>query len=154
MFEIFTGSSKVFIGGARAARMVDITVHCKPGEEGSAASAGGGALATLGKVATAASVGADAMDAVEGDPAAQARLAVMAAQAAADAIANAMKASMGMDECVPPGTLGMVMLGAPNVLIGGFPMPSWSAIAKGFQKLLKGLKPRGCGQGGRGAKPS
>ena len=31
MYEIFTGSSKVFIGGARAARATfDITMHCKP----------------------------------------------------------------------------------------------------------------------------
>jgi uncharacterized Zn-binding protein involved in type VI secretion len=27
-FEIYTGSSKVFIGGSRAARMGDITKHC------------------------------------------------------------------------------------------------------------------------------
>lgn len=149
MFEVFTGSSKVFIGGKRAARMVDITMHCKPGA-GGAAAASGGVLSTLGKVATAAAVGADVMDAVEGDPAAAARLAVMAAQAAADAVANALKASMGMDACVPPGTMGMVMLGAPNVLIGGFPMPSWSAIAGGFMKLLKGLKRRKKGSDGKG----
>src|SRR5690606_38529613 len=29
-FEIFTGSSKVFIGGARAARQFDVTMHCWP----------------------------------------------------------------------------------------------------------------------------
>ena len=31
-FQIVTGSSKVFIGGARAARMFDLTKHCQPGE--------------------------------------------------------------------------------------------------------------------------
>ena len=30
IYEVFTGSSKVFIGGARAARQCDITYHCKP----------------------------------------------------------------------------------------------------------------------------
>ena len=30
IYEVFTGSSKVFIGGSRAARMIDITYHCKP----------------------------------------------------------------------------------------------------------------------------
>ncbi|NJK31858.1 MAG: hypothetical protein HC927_05250, partial [Deltaproteobacteria bacterium] len=29
-FEVFTGSSNVFIGGSRAARMLDITRHCNP----------------------------------------------------------------------------------------------------------------------------
>src|SRR5262249_5598230 len=29
-FQVVTGSSKVFIGGARAARMLDITMHCQP----------------------------------------------------------------------------------------------------------------------------
>src|SRR5262249_9499961 len=31
MFEVFTGSSKVFVTGQRAARMFDLTLHCTPG---------------------------------------------------------------------------------------------------------------------------
>src|ERR1035438_6600160 len=30
IFQVFTGSSNVFIGGKRAARALDITQHCKP----------------------------------------------------------------------------------------------------------------------------
>lgn len=148
MFEIFTGSSKVFISGKRAARMLDITFHCKNSAGGAAGAAGGamaavGAVANVaGKVAQAAGVAADVMDAVEGDVGAAARLGMMAAQAAADAVAKAASAAMGKDPCVPPGTMGAVLLGAPNVLIGGFPMPTWGNIAKGFMKLLKGLKNR------------
>jgi uncharacterized Zn-binding protein involved in type VI secretion len=40
IFEVFTGSSKVFIGGARAARSLDITYHCKPIPPGGAAARG------------------------------------------------------------------------------------------------------------------
>jgi hypothetical protein len=32
------------------------------------------------------------------------------------------------------------------VLIGGFPMPSWMAIAKGLLKLVKGLRSRSKGK--------
>jgi len=31
------------------------------------------------------------------------------------------------------------MLGSPTVLIGGFPMPSWSDLAKGLKKLVAAL---------------
>jgi hypothetical protein len=47
---------------------------------------------------------------------------------------------VGKDPCVPPGTPGMITTGSANVLIGGFPMPSWMAIAKGLLKLVKGLR--------------
>jgi hypothetical protein len=74
-------------------------------------------------------------------------VAMMAAQASADAAAAAMTKMMGTDQpCIPPiGTPGCILVGSPNVLIGGFPLPSFSAIAQG---LLKGAK--GLGSGGSG----
>ena len=169
IFEIFTGSSKVFIGGARAARVLDITYHCKPIPPAGAASRGAasamrtamkaatiaGAVAqkaaimaqVAGQAAQVASIAGDAIEAVEADDAAMSAAmgmsaGVAAAQMAADAVAMAMGAAMGKDPCVPPGTLGAIMVGSPNVLIGGFPMPSWMAIAKGLLKMVKGLRNR------------
>lgn len=178
MFEIFTGSSKVFIGGARAARAgIDITMHCKP------AAGGGRAAAMAGKVAAKASmmakiakvaatvatvagkvsqVGAIAGEAAaaeeasaEDDSAMAAahglNAAMMAAQMAADAAAMAASAAMGKDPCMPPtGTPGLILMGSPNVLIGGLPLPSSMAIAQGLMKKLKGLRFRGRSRGPRG----
>lgn len=166
MFEIFTGSSKVFIGGARAARMLDITFHCKPVPPAGAAARGTvsaartamqmamKAVAVAGKVAQVAAIAGDAIEAVEADDSAVSaalgmNATMMAAQMAADAVAQAAGAAMGKDPCVPPGTMGAITLGSPNVLIGGFPMPSWMAIAKGLLKMVKGLRKRGCGKSGR-----
>ena len=59
-----------------------------------------------------------------------------AAQLAADIAAWAAAAAMGKDICVPPGTPGMILMGSPNVLVGGFPMPSWLNIAKGLLKIF------------------
>jgi len=76
-------------------------------------------------------------------------VAVMIAQAAADAVAAAMTKTMGTDQpCIPPtGTPGMILMGSPNVMIGGFPLPSFSAIAQGLLKRVKGLKVTGGGGG-------
>jgi uncharacterized Zn-binding protein involved in type VI secretion len=174
IFEIFTGSSKVFIGGARAARQLDITYHCKPVPPAGAAARGtAAAMKTAmkaamiaGKVAQVAMIGAqvagmaaqaaqiagDTIEAIEADEAAMSaalglNASMMAAQMAADAVAMAMGAAMGKDPCVPPGTPGAIITNAsPNVLIGGFPMPSWMAIAKGLLKLVKGLRSRSKGK--------
>lgn len=173
IFEVFTGSSKVFIGGARAARMTDVTYHCKPVPPAGAAARGtaaamktamkaammaqkGAAMAAqaakfAGMAAQMAAIAGDAVEAVEADESAMSAAMGMsagmaAAQMAADAIAQAMGAAMGKDPCVPPGTLGMVTVGSPNVLIGGFPMPSWMAIAKGLLKLVKGMRKRAKGR--------
>jgi hypothetical protein len=85
-------------------------------------------------------------------------VAMMAAQAAADSAAAAMTRMMGTDQpCIPPtGTPGMILSGSPNVMIGGFPLPSFSAIAQGLLKRVKGLKAvsGGCGGGFGVAAPS
>jgi len=159
IFEVFTGSSNVFIAGARAARMTDITYHCKPVPPAGAAARGAVVAAktamsaamtgmmVAGMAAQALNIAGDTVEAIEADNAAMSSALGMsasmaAAQMAADAIAMAMGAAMGKDPCVPPGTPGAVMLGSPNVMIGGFPMPSWMEIAKGLLKVVKGLRRR------------
>lgn len=185
MFEIITGSSNVYIGGARAARAnIDITMHCfhipspkipvKLGKLAGVASKVGkvagkvqkaadkvaGAVGTVSKaagtVAQATSIAASLGEAEANDDAAMASaiglsVAMMAAQAAADAAAAAMTRMIGTDQpMIPPtGTPGMILSGSPNVLIGGFPLPSFSAIAQGLLKRAKGLK-FGPGKPGRG----
>ena len=164
MFEIFTGSSKVFIGGARAARAgIDITMHCKSSAGGDRAAAMSAKIANvaakvasvaakISQVAAIAGEAAEASEAVAEDDAAMAaahglNASMMAAQMTADAAAMAASAAMGKDPCVPPtGTPGMILVGSPNVLIGGLPLPSSMAIAQGLMKKLKGLKFR---RGGR-----
>lgn len=165
IFEIFTGSSKVFIGGARAARMFDVTYHCKPVPPVGAAARG--ASATIQAAARGAMVAGTSaqMLAVAGDAAEAARAStegdaamagalglsagMVAAQMAADAVATALGAAMGKDVCVPPGTLGAITVGHANVLIGGFPMPSWQNVARGLMKLVKGLCARASARAAR-----
>lgn len=151
MFEIFTGSSKVFIGGMRAARAPDVTMHCWPPKSWLAR----GAVAGLVKAANAGMAVMDrvqqagqalqvadhvvggAQAAVDGDTAtAKAHVAALgmmaveaAAQAASDAIAMAMGALMGKDPAIGS-PVGAIVTGHPNVLIGGFPMPSGMQIAR------------------------
>jgi uncharacterized Zn-binding protein involved in type VI secretion len=164
IYEVFTGSSKVFIGGARAARMLDVTYHCKPvPPAGAAARGAAAALQTAmkaamiaGMAAQAASIAGDALEAGNpaNSPAMQAAMglsaSVAAAQMANDLVAMAMGALMGKDPCVPPGTPGAILLNtSPNVHIGGFPMPTWMNVAKGLLKLIKGLRGRGKGGGGK-----
>jgi uncharacterized Zn-binding protein involved in type VI secretion len=142
LFEVFTGSSKVFIGGSRAARMLDLCRACQP-SVGGPARAMSRAMAAAAKAAavvekatevaqvvtTVAGVGADVVDAATAsDPdeaAADALSAGLgAAQAALDAATAVLSEMMGRDLAVPP-SMGVLMLGAPNVLIGGFPMPNF-----------------------------
>jgi RHS repeat-associated protein len=100
-FEVFTGSSKVFFGGARAARMLDITRHCQPG--GAAGKAGMALMGVMAGVEILGSVSqaADAKDADSkttteeaevkpaAEKAAEARKAAEAARAKAEAVAAA-----------------------------------------------------------------
>ncbi|HKT98953.1 MAG TPA: RHS repeat-associated core domain-containing protein [Paraburkholderia sp.] len=135
VFEISTGSSNTFIGGARAARMaLDLTRHCNPlgvsgkervAEDAEKASALKRALHIAGMAAPAAAGGLGAADQAADGNAAQA--AMMAAQTAADAMAMALSNLMGKDPGVEPG-MGTLLLGDPGVLIGGFPMPDELAM--------------------------
>ncbi len=124
-FDVFLGSSNTFIAGNRAARMGDMTRHCNPASAAGAVSAGA-ALFSAGVAA----VGV-AADAVGGGP-------VMGAiaQIAADLAAAAMSALLGKDPGVPP-AFGALMMGAPTVLIGGFPCPN---LPNPLDALMHGLK--------------
>ncbi|MEX3980862.1 RHS repeat-associated core domain-containing protein [Paraburkholderia sp. EG287A] len=136
IFEICTGSSNTFIGGARAARMaLDLTRHCNPlgvsgaghaAQEAEKASALKRAMHIAGMAAPVASGGLTAADqAVDGAGAAAVEM--TAAQTAADAIAMAMSNLMGKDPGVEPG-MGTLIDGDASVLIGGFPMPDALAM--------------------------
>ena len=111
-FDVFLGSSNTFIAGNRAARMGDMTRHCNPS---SAALAVGRGAALFSAAVGLVGVAADAMG---GGPVMGA-----VAQIAADLAAAAMSALLGKDPGIPP-AFGALMLGAPTVLIGGFPCPN------------------------------
>jgi uncharacterized Zn-binding protein involved in type VI secretion len=183
--EIVLGSSNVFIGGARAARMLDMTRHDNPVPMGvfSKAMAGAGMVAGgLGAITLAMDAGAsrdaaataateadaaraeaaEATDAAtkaaaeaeaamaSGEAAAAAAAAsgqalgaaLAAAQVAADAAALALQLLIGKDPGIGPG-VGLIMLGSPNVLIGGFPCPNLMESLKGLMKAAKGLRGKG-----------
>lgn len=140
MYEVKTGSSKVFIGGARAARMTDLTHHCTPVPQGTAsrtakataAASKATRLATAaGKTIAAASMGMMVASTtgqaigIAGDVVASAETnnaemsaalslnaALMSAQLANDAAAMAASAAMGKDQpMVPPtGTIGSILV--------------------------------------------
>lgn len=146
-FEIFTGSSKVFIGGARAARMFDITKHCwppaprwRPNAAAApvvrAANTAMKGMLVAGMSAQALGVAADAADSLIRDPALASAYALSAqtgaAQLAMDAAALVFAAMLGKNPCIGSPT-GAITYGTPNVLIGGFPVPS------GLATLLRKL---------------
>lgn len=165
-FEVMTGSSKVFIGGARAARMLDITKHCQAPAPpvpppGVAAKVATGALASLPLALGAAAAVVQNQQsarseqesrdhAAAGDVAMAAAMAevsagqalgatMQAAQTAADAVALAARLVMGKDPGTPP-CFGAIITGSSNVQIGGFPMPSWRVTLGALGKLARGLK--------------
>ena len=131
--KIFLGSSNVFIGGKRAARMTDMTIHCTPAAKGAPTTIGGVLEASAVGIAAG---GLGAAAALSAGNALQA--AAMAIQQAADIAAEAIKALLGKDPGLVP-DFGMVMIGNPTVLIGGFPLPDASEILDGLKKLAKAL---------------
>jgi uncharacterized Zn-binding protein involved in type VI secretion len=131
--QIFMGSSNVFIGGKRAARMMDMTIHCMPAAKGAPTTIGGVLKASAVSAGVAGLGAAAAASAGSGLQAA-----MQAAQAAADIAAEAIKALLGKDPGLSP-DMGMVMIGNPTVLIGGFPLPDSSVILEGLKKLAQGL---------------
>ena len=157
-FQVQTGSSNVFIGGSRAARMLDICIACGRGQ-GRTASSIATAAAALGMAADLGEA------AVEPDPAMMAAkamsAAMAAAQMAADAVAIALSQAMGTDPCIPPVMgppgIGAVTLGIPNVLIGGFPMinipnPA-TALLNALKRLASRVRSRITGAGRSGCPP-
>jgi uncharacterized Zn-binding protein involved in type VI secretion len=139
-FQLKTGSSNTFIGGNRAARMLDICQVCSQADEpktfdagkimGAIGAAARGAQKVMeygGLAIGAMDIAASAAEAATEDDAAMASAkalaaAMAAAQMAADLATKALTKTMGKDPGIPPSSTGAVVLGHPNVLIGGFPM--------------------------------
>lgn len=180
LYQIVTGSSNVYIGGARAARSgIDITMHCfnvpspkisiKLGKLAGIASKLGKVASVAGKVAgvagrvagvagmvsQATSIASSFADAEANDDAAMASaigmsVAVMAAQAAADAAAAALTKQIGTDQPA------IIPIGTPGMILMGSP----NVVIGGFplpsfsaiaQGLLKRVKGlKAAGEGGGG----
>jgi uncharacterized Zn-binding protein involved in type VI secretion len=148
-FTVFLGSSKVFFGGARAARMTDMCTVCSPGKPRTpmgalelfcAAVELGQGLAQAAETAASPAETAAEAEAAASLAAAQVLQASMtAAQTVADAVAAALSAMMGSDPAVPPKLPGFIMMGAPTVLVAGVPVPATDAIAKWLKNKLKKL---------------
>lgn len=164
-FKVFLASSNVYIGGKRAARILDVCRVCTkvvvptPKAAGKIMSAVGKAADVASKVVEkagkAAAVLGMAADAAEGAAAlAQGNAAMAAAKAlnaamnaaqmAADAAAASVDGMMGTDPGAPsqPVGMGMVLVpGAPTVMIGGFPMIAIPNPAEALLNYLKRFKP-------------
>jgi uncharacterized Zn-binding protein involved in type VI secretion len=141
-FRIKTGSSNVFIGGARAARLGDICKACKnipdppdiPAGKvmaaiGKAAGAVSKAMEVAGVVVGALGIAADIAESAVDDNAAMASAKALSAamasvQMAADAAKQAVEKTMWKDPTMPPtGSMGAIIDPShATVLIGGFPM--------------------------------
>jgi uncharacterized Zn-binding protein involved in type VI secretion len=156
-FGIDFGSSKVFIGGTRAARVgIDFCTVCT--KDAGAVTRGLAAAMISAAQAIAIPVAADLIDAAEAassDPAmagAKALQAAMtAAQAAADAAASVASATKGTDPAIPPALPGAIVLGAFTVLIAGLPLPNTPDPAKWLFNKIKGLLKKRKGGAGGGA---
>ncbi len=155
-FQVFTGSSTVFVGGHRAARMLDISEHCPvinvagPGAAAvnaisnlvSAVSLVSLATGTVAHVAAAVSAGRSddvPEEVVEEQVAAElGAIQLNVAQTAADAALNAIHPLIGMPRPLSPGVGLIIPAGpAPRVLIGGCSMPDLLPIALGLVTRLR-----------------
>lgn len=153
-FKIKTGSSNVFIGGSRAARLGDVCQACKNIPEaptgmtlstiGKIADVALKAMAVGGVVAGALGIAADVAEAAVEDDAAMASAkalsaAMASAQMAADAAKMAVEKTMWKDPTLPPtGSVGAIIDPSHvTVLIGGFPMIN---IPNPVEALLNRLK--------------
>lgn len=156
VFRIFTGSASVYVGGKRAARLLDITEHCPlvrsrlagTGPPAAAARAFSAAMdhMTLAGIATgaiahgAAAVHDLADDAVPVEVAREAAVGEVvqaslgAVQAVADTTLSALHNVIGLPP--PLGSCGAgvaIPVGAPSlVMVGGLPMPELGTITNGY----------------------
>lgn len=148
LFEIFTGSSKVFIAGARAARQLDVCMACSPNPASAGLRAAANAMQVASQTVALAALMNDLIKSTqEPDPAMAAAMSLSgsmaAAQMAADAAAMAMAAAMGTDPAIPPKLPGAITMGASNVQIAGIPTPNFpDPAAYLFGKLKGKLKAR------------
>lgn len=168
-FQIKTGSSNVFIGGNRAARLLDVCKACPmptpplpsiPAGKimaaiGKAAGVASSAMAVAGVVAGGLGIAADVAEAaVEDAPAMAAAKALSAAMASAqmamDAAKQAVEAMMWKDLPVlpPTGSIGAIIDPShATVLIGGFPMIDIPDPVSALLNRLKRYKAAAPGDG-------
>ena len=162
-FKIETGSSNVFIGGNRAARLGDVCKACPviPDPPVNAAAKIMKGIVAAGVVAGAIGMAADIVEAaVDDDDAMAAGKAMSAATAAAqmamDAAKMAAEAVMWKDPVLPPtGSIGAIVDPTHvTVLIGGFPMiniPDPVSVLLNRLSRFKAAGPpenEGCGEEG------
>lgn len=157
-FEVATGSSNVFIGGKRAARVFDMTRHCDPIPLlGSASGVIGSGLDALAIASMATSTVAHCVGAwsdvhdtrmteEQGQTEAAAEVVqgtLHVAQTLADAALTPLSGLIG---AIPPVGLtgdGMLTVGLPNVLVGGLPLPPLGDILNtSLHHHLRGLAHR------------
>ena len=154
-FDIVLGSSNVFIGGKRAARLGDMCDCCKPG--GGAASGLAKALQVAGMVAGGLGIVADAGEAAalaSSNAALAAGKAMAAAAAAAQMAADAAAAAaVVIDPATSPAKGAIVLPTAPLVLIGGFPMMNTLEFAKAVLNKIRSLGRRNGGGQNDNKKP-
>jgi uncharacterized Zn-binding protein involved in type VI secretion len=159
-YEVITGSANVLIEGERAVRTLDVTLHCqaaaRPASRPGAARlrrALHGAeqvlhaehkIEDVADFAEQSAAAAETLSTAGHSPAARqaaAEAVSMAmtgqlAERAQDQLADAMSRLMGLDPATPAGTPGAMLQGVSNVLIGGLPLPSASAVVRGLLRLL------------------
>ena len=142
-FDIKLGSSNVFIGGKRAARLGDMCDCCVPSSPLQGLAKG---LMIAGMVAGGLGVLADAGEAAalaETNAALAAGKALAAAGAAAQMAADAAAmAAVVFDPASSPAKGALVLPTAPLVLIGGFPMCPTLEFAKAVLNRLRALARR------------
>ena len=156
-YEVFTGSANVVIEGERAVRMLDLTFHCQAAplsgrhprlrrtlHGAQQALHGEHKVEDVADFAEQNAAAAGALHSAQDGPAereAAVEAVTMArtselAERAQDQLIEAMSRLMGLDPAAPAGTPGVLIEGAANVLIGGMPMPSGSALVRGLLRLL------------------
>jgi uncharacterized Zn-binding protein involved in type VI secretion len=136
------GKLSMAMGVVGAAKKI-VDKHGEAAAANAAAAAAQGAAdksadASDGAAAAAADAKAAAVTAGAEASAAILAAAMMGADLAVNAAKTAMGNMMGKDPGAPM-CIGAVMVGMPIVLIGGFPMPSWTDLAKGLKKLVAAL---------------
>ena len=158
VFQVTTGSSKVFYGQHRAARSFDLTTFCKPVKPltafegvprldsvlGIAVSAGKSRMSGERALNTAEAAGSEVNAAVAQSLGAESEGHALAAttharQAMMSAAVQATQMLIGLDPSAPPvpAVAGALATLASTVLIGGFPLPRSLNYLVGLRKTLR-----------------
>ncbi len=149
LFQVTTGSSKVFFGSHRAARSLDLTTFCKPSTKAPSlfstvteiAKPVGAIASALNAAVQAPQPGPQHSPAMAESLAAEASgLALAAAVKTQDALigaaTKALSKTLGLDAAVGPVFPGALSVLGTSVLIGGFPMLPSDKLLSGLKKVL------------------